>query len=107
MPITFSARSASAPVVLASAWVISTGFALGQSAGTAPPTRQPSKASVTGRQSPTSTLIYKYVKMQKHGELDWQRIPWLGDFADAIRQAKLENRPLFCWITADDPLDRC
>jgi hypothetical protein len=37
----------------------------------------------------------------------WQRIPWLTSLTEGLRAARQENRPLFLWATADDPLDRC
>jgi hypothetical protein len=57
--------------------------------------------------SPAAAAIYRYVKAEKPGELNWQRTPWLSDLPEAIRQAKAEHRPLLLWITADEPLDRC
>ena len=40
-------------------------------------------------------------------ELKWQRIPWLTDLAAAHRAARDEKRPIFLWVTGDDPLERC
>ncbi len=40
-------------------------------------------------------------------ELKWQRIPWLLDLAEAERVAREEERPIFLWVTGDDPLERC
>lgn len=39
--------------------------------------------------------------------LRWQRIPWLTDAEKARQLAKEEKRPIFFWISADDPLGRC
>lgn len=39
--------------------------------------------------------------------LRWQLIPWLTDVEKARRLAKEEKRPIFFWISADDPLGRC
>ncbi len=58
------------------------------------------------RLSPAADLIYKYVK--KHpGQFAWQRIPWLVDLPEAIRQSKAENRPVLLFVSGDDPLQRC
>ena len=40
-------------------------------------------------------------------ELRWQQIPWLLDLAKGQRLAKAEERPIFLWVTGDDPLERC
>jgi hypothetical protein len=40
-------------------------------------------------------------------ELKWQRIPWLVDLTEALRAAQSERRPIFLWVTGDDPLERC
>jgi hypothetical protein len=40
-------------------------------------------------------------------ELRWQQIPWLTDLAEAQKQARAERRPIFLWVTGDDPLERC
>jgi hypothetical protein len=40
-------------------------------------------------------------------ELRWQRIPWITDLAEAQRVAQEERRPIFLWVTGDDPLERC
>ena len=40
-------------------------------------------------------------------ELRWQQIPWLTDLAEGQRQAQAERRPIFLWVTGDDPLERC
>jgi hypothetical protein len=58
------------------------------------------------RLSPAADLIYKYVK--KHpGQFAWQRIPWLVDLPEAIRQSKAENRPVLLFVSGNDPLERC
>jgi len=56
---------------------------------------------------PAADLIYKYVKLRKPREYNWQRIPWLVDLPEAIHQAKAENRPILLWISGDEPLGRC
>jgi len=40
-------------------------------------------------------------------ELRWQQIPWLTDLAQGQRLAQAERRPIFLWVTGDDPLERC
>jgi hypothetical protein len=40
-------------------------------------------------------------------ELTWLKIPWVLDFKAAQNTAKLESRPIFLWVTGDDPLERC
>jgi hypothetical protein len=40
-------------------------------------------------------------------ELRWQQIPWVTDLAEGQRLAKAEGRPIFLWVTGDDPLERC
>jgi hypothetical protein len=40
-------------------------------------------------------------------ELKWQRIPWLTNLEEAVKQAKAEKRPLLVWTAGDDPLERC
>jgi hypothetical protein len=63
--------------------------------------------SDAARLSPGAAAIYKYVTMRKPDELKWQRIPWLDDLPEAVRQARAENRPILLWATVDDPLERC
>ncbi|MBI1915459.1 MAG: hypothetical protein HYS12_12090 [Planctomycetes bacterium] len=40
-------------------------------------------------------------------ELRWQQVPWLTDLAEGQRLAQAERRPIFLWVTGDDPLERC
>jgi hypothetical protein len=40
-------------------------------------------------------------------ELRWQQIPWVTDLTEGQRLAKAERRPIFLWVTGDDPLERC
>jgi hypothetical protein len=37
----------------------------------------------------------------------WQRIPWVTQLAEGQRLAQREQRPIFLWVTGDDPLERC
>ena len=82
------------------------GLALGQSTGVARRTTPGAPSLPAARLPPAADLIYKYVT--KHpGQLAWQRIPWLVDLPEAIRQSKAENRPVLLFVSADDPLERC
>jgi hypothetical protein len=56
--------------------------------------------------SPLTNLRYRIVHPDE-SELRWQRIPWLTDLDDAVRQAREEKRPLLIWTSGDDPLERC
>jgi hypothetical protein len=40
-------------------------------------------------------------------ELRWQQIPWILDLAEGQRLARAERRPIFLWVTGDEPLERC
>lgn len=40
-------------------------------------------------------------------ELTWLKIPWVLDLKAAQKTAKAERRPIFLWVTGDDPLGRC
>lgn len=40
-------------------------------------------------------------------ELAWLKIPWVLDLNTAKRTAQEEGRPIFLWVTGDDPLERC
>jgi hypothetical protein len=40
-------------------------------------------------------------------ELRWQQIPWVIDLTQGLKLAQAENRPIFLWVTGDDPLERC
>jgi hypothetical protein len=40
-------------------------------------------------------------------ELAWQKIPWTLDLLEAQQTARAERRPIFLWVTGDDPLERC
>ena len=90
--------------VLVSAGATGMGWAADQPPGDAQPAvARPGPA----RMVPEAAAIYKYVKLQLPGEFKWQQIPWLVDLAEAIRQARAENRPILIWATDDDPLERC
>lgn len=40
-------------------------------------------------------------------ETRWRRIPWMTDLAQAQQVAKSEGRPLFVFVSGDDPLEAC
>jgi hypothetical protein len=40
-------------------------------------------------------------------ELAWLKIPWVLDLKAAQQTAQAEGRPIFLWVTGDDPLERC
>ena len=40
-------------------------------------------------------------------ELTWLKTPWVLNLIDAQKMAKEERRPIFLWVTGDDPLGRC
>jgi hypothetical protein len=66
----------------------------------------PAKAK---KDSPTSEELAKQAAAIKPvaKELHWRQIPWLTDLAEGQRLAKTERRPIFLWVTGDDPLERC
>jgi hypothetical protein len=61
------------------------------------------------RLPPQAALLYDHimVREQKPGEQNWRRIPWLTDFAEGLRQAKAESRPILLWLSDGPPMDRC
>ena len=62
-----------------------------------------------GQMRPTLAELTRRAEVIKPsaGELKWQRIPWLTDLAAGQRVARAERRPIFLWVTGDDPLERC
>jgi hypothetical protein len=83
------------------------GWAAGQSLGDAQGTKATPSGSDAAQVPGTAVGIYQYVKLRPPDELNWQRIPWLTDLPEAIRQARAEDRPILLWVAGDDPLDRC
>jgi hypothetical protein len=41
------------------------------------------------------------------GEWAWARIPWMGDLAEARKKAAAEDKPLYVWTMAGEPLGQC
>jgi hypothetical protein len=83
------------------------GRAVGQSSGVDRRTTAAAPTSDASRLSSQAKAVYKYVNTLKPGELKWQRVSWLIDLSEAMRQAKAENRPILIWATDDAPLERC
>ncbi len=50
--------------------------------------------------------IHRRIKPQP-GEWKWAEIPWLGDLAEARRKAAAEDKPLYVWTMAGEPLGQC
>ncbi len=63
-------------------------------------------ASDVDRLTAIDQRYYQAIK-PTNSELRWQRIPWMQNLAAAVKQAKKEKRPLFLWVSGDEPLDRC
>ncbi len=47
------------------------------------------------------------VIMPQSHEVKWQQIPWETDLNKGLDLAREERRPIFLWVTGDDPLQRC
>jgi hypothetical protein len=56
---------------------------------------------------PALESLYRNVKHIRPTQTKWQRIPWMSDLAEAVRQARVESRPILIWSTSDDPIGRC
>jgi hypothetical protein len=39
--------------------------------------------------------------------LRWRDIPWYADANEGLKVARQEQRPMFLWVSGDDPLVRC
>jgi hypothetical protein len=39
--------------------------------------------------------------------LRWRDIPWYSDANEGLKAAREEKRPMFLWVSGDDPLVRC
>jgi hypothetical protein len=44
---------------------------------------------------------------QDEAQLRWRDIPWYTDANDGLKAAGVEKRPVFLWVTGDNPLGRC
>lgn len=40
-------------------------------------------------------------------ELAWLGVPWVLNLAEAQKMTREEKRPIFLWVSGDDPLERC
>ena len=58
-------------------------------------------------QTPTDLARQAAVVKPAPQELKWQQIPWVLDLAAAQHMAQAEKRPIFLWVSGDDPLERC
>jgi hypothetical protein len=63
-------------------------------------------ASDTDRFAPVDRLMYQAIK-PVDSEMRWKEVPWMQDLDAAVKQAKKEKRPLFIWVSGDEPLERC
>lgn len=68
-----------------------------------PTTVNPSVSRLRG----DAARMYVLVKRPHPDELRWQRIPWLIDLRQGIRQAKAEHRPILMFVSGDEPLEKC
>lgn len=55
---------------------------------------------------PALEQIARIVK-PRADETRWSRIPWLTDLAQGQRLAREEHRPLFVFVSGDEPLEAC
>ena len=69
----------------------------------APAARPPAPDGLSG----DAGRMYGFVTTPHPGELGWQRIPWLTDLAEGVRQARAEGRPLVLFVSGDEPLEKC
>lgn len=75
--------------------------------GQAPSARpQVAETAAALKLPPELAQIVRVVK-PRADETKWQRIPWLTDLAQAQQVAKKERRPLFLFVSGDDPLEAC
>jgi len=103
----FFKRMITAAAVLLGQGVIRMDSAAGQSPR---PARRPAPgahAPAPAGLSSKAAFMYNCIKDRPPTAQKWQRIPWLDDCPEAIRQAKAENRPLLLWVADEDPLERC
>jgi hypothetical protein len=100
-------RPGIAAAVLVGLAAAARGQAAVQPPGDSQVTRANSPAPDGVRLPPSAAFIYRYVKLQMPGELNWQAIPWMVDLPEAIRAARAERRPLLLFGSGDDPLERC
>ena len=81
----FLKRLRIAAVVVVGVGTTGIGLAAYQAPDRTQGTRPTAPRSTEVRLPPEASVIYKYVKLRKPNELNWQRIPWMVDLAEAIR----------------------
>jgi hypothetical protein len=64
-------------------------------------------AGVSRSEEPGQLVQLAAVVKPTAKELAWLTIPWVLDLKAAQTTAKAEGRPIFLWVTGDDPLERC
>ena len=70
-------------------------------------------ASAADPVSERDELLREAAKVRPNDtDFRWQQIPWHTEPADALKQAKDENRPLLVWLAGGrdrdgSPLERC
>jgi hypothetical protein len=69
-------------------------------------TKAPDFRSDRARMPGELAALYDNLKPRPN-EVRWKDIPWLNDIGDGIKVAKDEKRPLFIYVSTDEPLDRC
>src|SRR5947199_10820653 len=89
-----------APLIVATAGAAAAGAEI-------PADRPADRDAGAGRLPGAAARMYGFVKTPHPGELRWQQIPWLTDLREAVRQAKVESRPLLLFVSGDDPLEKC
>ena len=47
------------------------------------------------------------VMRQSGALIKWQEVPWILDLKEGMKQSREERRPMFLWVSGDDPLERC
>ncbi len=88
-------------------WTVLAGLlVLAGGLGLAAPDRPGIVRADLGRLPDADVARYSAV-LPRAGERKWQQIPWLTDLAEGQRQARRERRPIFLWVSGDDPLGRC
>ena len=56
--------------------------------------------------APGDVRYYHAIKPVE-SEMRWRQIPWMQDLDAAVKQAKKEKRPLFIWVSGNEPLELC
>jgi hypothetical protein len=71
-------------------------------------TEEPGHLTSPGQKTAWNQLVERAgVVKPTAKELAWLTIPWVLDLKAAQTTAKAEGRPIFLWVTGDDPLERC